>query len=708
MKDNKPVGRVVEGDLPALVNKRADANGILWSDRGEAIGKCEPLSDKEIDEFLKESSPFESFPNNIITAEGMVEADGVPIGIVKEGDVKQLRGKSCDADGEVTDRMGNVIGRCERWEPEPEAEAEPEPEPEAEDLSLLDGGIVTRAGYIENGGRVVGKVVDENFSHLVGKRCDKNGIIWLHGEAQGHARLLDESERDEVSAEDAPFESFPNAVVGEDGWIVSDGQVIGKLVSGDPKALRGRSVDAQGRISDKWGRDLGKAERWEAEPEPEPEATDYSSLAGKRVNKLGFLVDSNGSIFGRVVEGDLKTMVGRMANAKGEILSEGGIPIGRAELVSESEREGLKEGPFSGLSGLSVGKDSYVVDAEGQIVGKLVSGDPKKLQGRAVDEQGEITDSNGNVIGRAEPYTPEEEEVSKHPLSGFRVNSKGDVIDPNTGELAGKLITGDLKVCAGKLIDDEGDVVSKGTVIGHVAILSEIHDEEETETEDEKTKRQQTDEDRKLAIQMAACIEQCLDKVRPICKMITEKLDAADRKRQEEEEVDEEALVREVKPLLEEGNMILSECNGAIRALDPGGRIAEGAKYKAAARESTPEEHRLAELITTLTQTVTETLENAKRRLEGLPRAKKELNPLLGLLGEPLGQIIAGVGFLLAGVLNLVGRLLQGLGLGQILDSLLGTLGLSRVLEGLGLGGITGKKDKKKKSGGGLLGGLLG
>lgn len=49
---------------------------------------------------------------------------------------------------------------------------------------------------------------------------------------------------------------------------------------------------------------------------------------------------------------------------------------------------------------------------------------------------------------------------------------------------------------------------------------------------------------------------------------------------------------------------------------------------------------------------------------------------------------------------------LSGLGLGGLLDGLLGTLGINRVLEGLGIGSLTG--GKKKKSGGGLLGGVLG
>jgi hypothetical protein len=79
-----------------------------------------------------------------------------------------------------------------------------------------------------------------------------------------------------------------------------------------------------------------------------------------------------------------------------------------------------------------------------------------------------------------------------------------------------------------------------------------------------------------------------------------------------------------------------------------------------------------------------------------MPHAKKKLNPLWSLLTEPLFQIIAAVGLLLTGVLNLVGKLLNGLGLGGLGDML----------------GGGGDKDKKKKSGGGgvssMVGGLLG
>lgn len=154
--------------------------------------------------------------------------------------------------------------------------------------------------------------------------------------------------------------------------------------------------------------------------------------------------------------------------------------------------------------------------------------------------------------------------------------------------------------------------------------------------------------------------------------------------------------MNQVRPLIEEGGKILTEANGVIRGLDPDGRISAQAKHHSAGGEATPEEYHLAELLKELTGTVTETIENAKRKLENLPKAKKGINPLWGLLSEPLFQIIAAVGLLLSGVLGLVGKLLNGLGLGGLVNNLLGGLGLTKVLDGLGLGAvlapITGKK----------------
>jgi hypothetical protein len=114
-----------------------------------------------------------------------------------------------------------------------------------------------------------------------------------------------------------------------------------------------------------------------------------------------------------------------------------------------------------------------------------------------------------------------------------------------------------------------------------------------------------------------------------------------------------------VRPLIEEGGKILTEANGVIRGLDPDGRIQATAKHKSATREASPEEFHLADLLKELTGTVTKTIEDAKKKIEGMPHAEKELNPLWGLLNEPLFQIIAAVGLLLTGVLGILGRLVS-------------------------------------------------
>ena len=51
------------------------------------------------------------------------------------------------------------------------------------------------------------------------------------------------------------------------------------------------------------------------------------------------------------------------------------------------------------------------------------------------------------------------------------------------------------------------------------------------------------------------------------------------------------------------------------------------------------------------------TIDWAKNKINILPKAKRELGPLLDALGQPLTQIVGGVGLLLAGVLNLVSKL---------------------------------------------------
>ncbi|KAH8586759.1 hypothetical protein B0O99DRAFT_643579 [Bisporella sp. PMI_857] len=691
-----PWGILVEGDAKKLAGKKVDAEGKVYDDKGKQVGRVELLPESERPDTL--TSPFEDFPDAVVDKFGNVIYDGQIIGKLIEGDAKTLAGKKVDADGDVLDRHGNTLGKAERSE---EEEPAPEPEPEEADLSELEGKVVNKAGnVVDDQGRLFGKVATGELSKLIGKKCDAKGQIFSDsGKVIGTAELL--SVDDRTAASESPFEDFPGATVTKGGKVIFEGVIVGQLIEGDEKKLLGKQVDKDGDILDKVGNTIGKAERWEepeADPEPEPEAVDMSALAGCRVNKHGHLVDGSGQIIGRLVEGDAKSLIGRMADKEGQIWDDGGRVVGKAELVPESERRGQKEGPFTGFDSPRVTKDGKVADSHGAIIGRVISGDIKQLYSKAVDDDGDILDKNGNPLGKAERWEEEEKAKAKHPASGRKVNRKGEVVDEN-GDTIAKLTDGNLQKCAGCEIDDDGDVVDgKGVTVGHITLLEDIPEpepEEPKESEEEIAERKQIEEDRKLAGRLASCIDQSLESIKPILKMITEAIDQANA--QPKEELDEQKLVDTVKPLIEQGGAILQETNGAIRAMDPDGRIQANAKHKTAAREASPEEYHLADLLKELTGTVTQTIESAKKKIAGMPHAKKELNPLWGLLAEPLGQILAAVGLLLAGVLGLVGRLLSGLGLGGLLDNLLGGLGLKGILKGLGLGmvteSLTGKKN---------------
>jgi len=417
-------------------------------------------------------------------------------------------------------------------------------------------------------------------------------------------------------------------------------------------------------------------------------------------------VDANGKVLGHVAEGDVQNMIGKKVDGQGQIWDNAGNVIGRAELSAGADS--APEGPFAGFDEATVQKDGTVQTPAGDIIGRIIEGDVKKLVGHKVDEDGDINDKNGNTIGKAERWEPEEKERRINPMSGLRVNKDGEVRDAN-GDLIGKLTAGDLGHCAGLEIDDNGYVIDNdGNKVGEVTLLENlVEEEEEEEMTEEELKRK---EDAELADKMANICQQTLERVQPVCKQITDYIEAADRTPRDE--LDEEELVNNVKPLIEEGSRILQECNGSLRGLDPDGRIAAQAKGRAGTREATPEEYRLADLLKELTTTVVTTIDNAKKKLQDMPHAKKKLNPLWGLLTEPLFQIIAAVGLLLSGVLGLVGKLLNGLGLGGLVNGLLGGLGIDRLLSGLGLGGLFGGGKKEKKKGGvgslPLVGGLLG
>ncbi|KAJ6555438.1 hypothetical protein DFH09DRAFT_1492728 [Mycena vulgaris] len=208
-------------------------------------------------------------------------------------------------------------------------------------------------------------------------------------------------------------------------------------------------------------------------------------------------------------------------------------------------------------------------------------------------------------------------------------------------------------------------------------------DNASTSTSDERTD-QEKETDRKLAERLSALIEDANSRCTPLCKMIRKHIENMEA--QKPEDRDEAELVKAVKPLLQQAEKILNETNGAIRGADPDNRLSNKATRHMQDHKATPDEQRLAEALKIMVEEVGGTIEWARDKLDSFPKAKKDLGPLLDALGQPLTQIVGGVGLLLAGVLNLVGKLLSGLGLDSLLKGIVAATGLDKIYNGLGLG----------------------
>lgn len=724
IKDNtgQTVGKVVEGDIENLVGYFPNEKGEI-EDNGDLVGRVEPIQNVQ-DAATNGLARVEALPetaqgatdqvkDTVASAASLADLDGLPVsdrGLIKdktgqavgkvvEGDVEDLVGYAPNSKGEILEKNGDLVGLVEPIAAADGAASVPQngiemhdAEGDAEEgnlvnqlpLSKLEGLRCNKMGkIIDSTGKPVGELIEGDAKKItqLGATLDDAGQFWDNrGNIIGKAQTIDTQGADS----EAPFAGLDGLHVVEGGWVEDSRSIrVGKIVEGDPKKLLGRAVDEDGDVIDQHGTTIARAEPWEQLEESKP---DLSALEGKLVNKAGNVVDAQGNICGRITSGDAR-LAGRKVDGLGQIWGDNGQVIGQAELIPGAEEQ-KPEGPFFGFDDAEVSKDGVVVSAN-RIIGRVVEGDAKRLLGRKVDEDGDIQDKNGNTVGRAERWEPEEKPRSINPMSGRKVNREGEVRDAD-GNLIGKLTSGNLATLVGHEIDDNGYVVDNdGNKVGECTLLENIPEEEpEPSPSPEELEAQRKEaEDKQLAKKMSSIVGQTLDRVQPICRMISERTEKAER--MPKEELDEEELVRNVKPLLEEGGRILQECNGAVRALDPDGHVASQAKARAASHEASPEEHTLADQLKELTETVTRTIDHGRSMIADMPHAKKELNPLWGLLSEPLFQIIAAVGLLLNGVLSLVGRLLDGLGLGGLVKGLLGGLGLDQLLSNLGLTSLT-------------------
>ncbi|KAI0345023.1 hypothetical protein BDW22DRAFT_988545 [Trametopsis cervina] len=201
-------------------------------------------------------------------------------------------------------------------------------------------------------------------------------------------------------------------------------------------------------------------------------------------------------------------------------------------------------------------------------------------------------------------------------------------------------------------------------------------------TSDDRTEEQQK-QDAELANRLSVIIEDANERVVPLTDMIRKHIETMETRPESERSEDE--LISAVKPLLLQAEQILHQTQGAIKGADPENKVSSRAKRHQADHRATPEEQRLAEALKVMVEKVGGTIEWARNKLDAFPKAKRDLGPLLDALGQPLTQIVSGVALLLAGVLNLLGNLLSGLGLDGLLKGIISATGLASIYKGLGL-----------------------
>lgn len=110
--------------------------------------------------------------------------------------------------------------------------------------------------------------------------------------------------------------------------------------------------------------------------------------SSSQVNKSGRVVnEDDGTPLGKVVEGEVKYLVGKKVAKGGVVYNDSGEQIGRCEPLPENERITPTDDPFAAFQPSIVQKNGDVTYNDKK-VGEVSEGDPKKLQGQEVDAEG--------------------------------------------------------------------------------------------------------------------------------------------------------------------------------------------------------------------------------------------------------------------------------------------------------------------------------
>jgi hypothetical protein len=188
----------------------------------------------------------------------------------------------------------------------------------------------------------------------------------------------------------------------------------------------------------------------------------------------------------------------------------------------------------------------------------------------------------------------------------------------------------------------------------------------------------------KVEARICEIVEGALKGIKPWLSMMVERCDEAEGKKRKSEDFDEKAFVESMKPIIKQASEILEGALAEINTLDPDKKCQRRAQRNAEDNNASPKQRKIADGLMELTTSVQEAIKTCKEKVANMPTAKSELDKMFGMLSQPLFQILSAVGLLVYGVLNLLGQILDAIGLGGALRGILDGLGLNKLINALG------------------------
>jgi len=188
----------------------------------------------------------------------------------------------------------------------------------------------------------------------------------------------------------------------------------------------------------------------------------------------------------------------------------------------------------------------------------------------------------------------------------------------------------------------------------------------------------------KMESRLCEIVEGALKGIKPWLSMMVERCDEAETKQRKSQDFNEKDFVEGMKPIIKKASEILEKALDEINTLDPDKKCQRRAQRNAEDNKASPKQRKIADGLQELTTTVQKAIDECKKKVANMPTAKSELDNMFGMLSQPLFQILSAVGLLVYGVLNLLGQILDAVGLGGALRGVLEGLGLNKLLNALG------------------------